>query len=824
MSFIKRLMPVVCALTLSASASHAIGWPANYQGVMLQGFYWDSYTDSKWTNLESQADELSKYFKLIWIPNSANCGGGDNMGYMPIYWFTNHNSSFGSEAELLSMIQTFKDKGTGMIADVVINHRAGVTNWTDFPSEEWNGTTWHIGTDGICCTDEVKDQSGQAKPTGGYDTGDDFNGARDLDHTNANVQANCKAYTKCLLEKYGYVGFRYDMVKGYGGQYNKIYNQYSQPTYSVGEYWDSSYDNVANWINATGRESAAFDFPCKYAINSAFAYNDMTKLVWNANGNTPQPAGMIHYGYAQLAVTFVDNHDTYRDGSKFNGNVVAANAFILCSPGTPCVFLPHWQSYKDEIKKLIDVRNAVGVHNCSSVKVLKSAANCYMAEVTGTKGTLVVKIGSAMESPEGYTANDIKASGTDYCVWTKIDVVTPGQTVPDNLYILGNIKDKQWTTNDGIKLNKSGNVFTAKGVELVGEKDAPEAYFTFVTTLGADFDDVNGGDRYGASSKDEEITVGTPATFVKYAKNVDASSAESWKIANGKYDFKVDFSNMAVTLTPAGQQAESTGVLVFYDNHNTNWTTPHVHYWGASESTWPGPEMTKVGENVWMYNTPKGTTGLVFNQGNDQSKTEDCNAVDGHVYTNGQAKYYEGEHYANDGKVYLAGNFSGKHWNTAEPVEMTYEGNHVYTVNNVVLELAPAASRAAGDAKSYFSIISEPGATWDTVNSYHRFGANDEGSDPTSGSDIAFYHKDINGSSAKSWAVAPGTYDIKADFANMKLTATKSSLVGIDDVTVTETEAPVYYNLQGVEISADDITPGIYIERRGTSTRKIIVR
>lgn len=65
MSFIKRLMPVVCALTLSASASHAIGWPANYQGVMLQGFYWDSYTDSKWTNLESQADELSKYFKLI---------------------------------------------------------------------------------------------------------------------------------------------------------------------------------------------------------------------------------------------------------------------------------------------------------------------------------------------------------------------------------------------------------------------------------------------------------------------------------------------------------------------------------------------------------------------------------------------------------------------------------------------------------------------------------------------------------------------------------------------------------------------------------------
>ena len=36
----------------------AQGWPANYDGVMLQGFYWDSYADTKWTNLESQADEV----------------------------------------------------------------------------------------------------------------------------------------------------------------------------------------------------------------------------------------------------------------------------------------------------------------------------------------------------------------------------------------------------------------------------------------------------------------------------------------------------------------------------------------------------------------------------------------------------------------------------------------------------------------------------------------------------------------------------------------------------------------------------------------------
>lgn len=136
----KRIYSTILT-TLIALSSFAEGWPAQWEGVMLQGFYWDSYTDTKWTNLEAQADELSQYFKLIWIPNSGYCGSSNNMGYMPQYWFTNHNSSFGTEAELRSMIKTYKAKGTGFIADVVINHRNGVTNWTDFPSE--SGTERH---------------------------------------------------------------------------------------------------------------------------------------------------------------------------------------------------------------------------------------------------------------------------------------------------------------------------------------------------------------------------------------------------------------------------------------------------------------------------------------------------------------------------------------------------------------------------------------------------------------------------------------------------------------------------------------------------------
>ena len=58
----------------------AQGWPANYGGVMLQGFYWDSYSETKWVDLTNQADELSKYFSLIWVPNS---GMTSNYHYDP---------------------------------------------------------------------------------------------------------------------------------------------------------------------------------------------------------------------------------------------------------------------------------------------------------------------------------------------------------------------------------------------------------------------------------------------------------------------------------------------------------------------------------------------------------------------------------------------------------------------------------------------------------------------------------------------------------------------------------------------------------------------
>ena len=131
----------------------AQGWPENYKGVMLQGFYWDGYADSKWTVLESQADELSQYFNLIWVPQSGKTSEyhhskRQTMGYDPCFWL-DHNSCWGTETELKKMIKTFSDKGTGIIEDVVINHKNGLNTWVDFPDEnsgsytiKWDNTNF----------------------------------------------------------------------------------------------------------------------------------------------------------------------------------------------------------------------------------------------------------------------------------------------------------------------------------------------------------------------------------------------------------------------------------------------------------------------------------------------------------------------------------------------------------------------------------------------------------------------------------------------------------------------------------------------------------
>ena len=405
----------------------AQGWPANYGGVMMQGFRWESFVDSRWEKFTAQAEELGQYFDLIWLPQSGKTAG-PSMGYDPLYFF-NQNSTFGTEAQLREMIAALRANNVGVITDVVINHHSPLSGWFSFPAESYNGVTYQLKSTDICKDDDGGETLTRATAAGislseNNDTGEDWSGARDLDHYSSNVQTIVKAYLKFLLEDIGYVGFRYDMVRGFYGSFLGQYNAYAQPTYSVGEHWTNSRD-IINWMKSTSYngaiQSGAFDFDFRYVVRDAFNNGTAWSLGENRNNYVNWPIvsnGNVDYleggAYRRYAVTFVENHDLEDRGNVENyhadpllRDTVAANAFMMAMPGTPCVFLPHWKDCKQDIKGLIDVRKAVGITNTSGYTELAKNSNYYAIETYGSGSKkLVTVVGN---NTSGYTP-----SSSDY--------------------------------------------------------------------------------------------------------------------------------------------------------------------------------------------------------------------------------------------------------------------------------------------------------------------------------------------------------------------------------------------------------------------------
>lgn len=447
---------LVCSLTSAAQ-----GWPTQYNGVMLQGFYWDSYDATQWKHLESQADELSRFFNLIWIPQSARATATQSMGYDDLYWFTNYNSSFGTEAELRSMITTFKGKGLGTLADVVINHRGNLTSWFDFPTETYNGVTYSMTAADVVADDDKGKAAAQAAAaglqlSGNADTGEGWDGMRDLDHKSLNVQNTVKAYLKFLLNDLQYAGFRYDMTKGYAAQYTGLYNVDAQPQFSVGEYWDGNANTVQNWLEGTKVngviQSGTFDFPIRYTVRDA-----LNNGTWNfAAGGIATNAT-----YQRYAITFVENHDTeYRSATSpqdpIKKDTLAANAYLMAMPGTPCVFLKHWLSYKSDIKKMIAARKAAGIHSQSAWRQYAySAGQYYAIRTDGDAATLLTVLGS------GYTPSSLwkqVAKGHHYAMYLHRDLNIAWADLQDGTY-----EGAQTVTLTAVSGTTSDLVYTTDG-------------------------------------------------------------------------------------------------------------------------------------------------------------------------------------------------------------------------------------------------------------------------------------------------------------------------------------------------------------------------
>lgn len=663
MIIMKKIYLTLIALLASINM-FAQGWPANYSGVMLQGFSWDSYDYSQWTVLEKQADDMKGFIDLVWLPQSGKCIETTQvMGYKPYYYF-NQNSSFGTEAELRSLITKFKAAGIGAIADVVVNHR-NTDGWFTFPTETYNGVTYKMQPTDICKNDDGGATAKQATKEGvslsnNNDEGQDWDGCRDLDHKSANVQKIIKAYLKFLKEDMGYTGFRYDMVKGFSGTHVADYNDATGVEFSVGEYWDGN-QSIINWINKTNKKSAAFDFQFRYnvrdAVNGAANGKVATSSDWsklNSNDNLMHDAN-----YRRYAVTFVENHDTQkRSESEQNDplrkDTIAANAYMLAMPGTPCVFQPHWRAYKQEIKSMIEARKLAGITNMSNYTNKMAQTACFANETTGNKAKLIVVVGN---NTKAYTP------GTDYAQ------ILEGYHYR---YYLSKSAETAWCN---IPSGEYEAGFKAKLTAVSQNSNAKLVYTT---------------DGTAPTAKSKQVATGNTI-------NIDETcTLKVGLLSNGTvtgirtYNYTVKaFEPYTITVYANADQVTNWGSVMYFYAWNTS---------GELTEKWPGTAVTAtktLNGKKWYYmdfkiKSKDAIVNIIFNQGNGTGKkqTVDLNAGN-------STKYYEITTAQSNGK-YTCKDVTaiwGPTGITGTPtINNTTTDNAWYTLSGMKLSKKPAES------------------------------------------------------------------------------------------------------------------------------------
>ena len=366
-------------------------------GVMLQAFYWDCpQTENRehqwWSFIKSKLPAIAQAgFTALWLPPANKAASWKSMGYDPYDYYDLGEFDqkggvptwFGSKADLLDLIESAHALGSPMSCSIT--------------------TAARTRRNQIQSTDSYVGQNSHRRATSFRVIGNVFipvNTRRGTAARSATCRISVIAprsfntelinYARWLLEEIGFDGFRYDMVKGYGGwmvrsiqELRALRDGTSFKPYAVGECWDSE-RTIDDWLDEANAWSdnpvGAFDFPLRWRLRDlcdSYGFSLRTLV----------ERGVLMWGRPEQAVTFVENHDVVRDTPIINDKLLAY-AFILTHEGYPCVF---WQDYfnwnlaQPDNQSGIDALVKVHEQNAaSSTQILFTNDDLYIMQRSGT--------------------------------------------------------------------------------------------------------------------------------------------------------------------------------------------------------------------------------------------------------------------------------------------------------------------------------------------------------------------------------------------------------------------------------------------------------
>ena len=358
--------------------------------TIMQYFEWYYPSNhSLWNKVAKEAENIKKAgVTTVWLPPAYKGAKGDkDTGYAvyDLYDLGEFDqkgtipTKYGTKDEYLNAIKELQKQGIEVLADIVLGHRMGadekerifayghdqmdrnreiegkkkITVWTKFtfPGRngkysdfKWDWTNFH-----------ATDYDAKSKESGiyrfiGKEWDDDVDGefgnydylmGVDLDMSDPEVLEELDSWGKWYYDFTGVDGFRLDAVKHIDFSFFKVWltklREYSgKDIFAVGEYWNAELNILQNYIEKSERTLTLFDVPLHFnmfhASNSNGRY-DMRYLLKNTLVGTDP----------ELAVTFVDNHDT-QPGQALESWVLewfkphAYSIILLRDKGIPCVF------------------------------------------------------------------------------------------------------------------------------------------------------------------------------------------------------------------------------------------------------------------------------------------------------------------------------------------------------------------------------------------------------------------------------------------------------------------------------------------------------
>ena len=490
-------------------------------------------------------------------------------------------SSFCSEEDLRSLCSEAAKYGIKIIVDVVANHVDKTAGYHDSWWDSNNRVRWEGG---INYGNRYSITHGQLGDYG------------DINSEHSDVINKGKAYVE-KLKSLGVKGIRWDAAKHIG-----------LPSEGCG-FWSavtsvSGMYHYGEILDNPGPDAGVIREYCNYM---SVTDNEYCNYAARDNGGIPTGYGgswAVNYGLGAKCVYWGESHDTYSNDewsmNRDQATIDRAYAAYACRNNEAALYLsrPNAKGFSN-IKvgkgstafksKAISEVNKFRNMMVGKADYFDSNGNaCSITRQGG--GAVIVMKGSgnvSVKNGGGYcpagTYKDQVSGGTFTVTSSTIsgnvgssgiaviyaDGITPpiggggdDPVTSGSYYILGNIEGASWSTSAGVPMTASGSSFVAKGVKLAADPGETSCYFNISDALGADWDELNMvANRYGAASEGASITLGSPASVVKYANNVDASGCLSWAIAPGTYDIAFDPSAMTLTVVAAGSDPVTPPVV-----------------------------------------------------------------------------------------------------------------------------------------------------------------------------------------------------------------------------------------------------------------------